>query len=400
MSTIDNFLDNILINCLEDLSKIVSAKDLKILKDLYSHILSPGYITENQSFLILKILENNQKNLNTKFNNISSIIQEPKWSREFKHVPLTRKLFISNNKDGDLEIFIEFTFSSNLQKIITHASTNIEKFQPSNSGKSFSAALTEKNIVTLVDLLTPLDFDIDETIKNHYNTIKSWSENDFKNQYLLTNIENINFLKCITDDLGIETPIDKNIINDRSVRYQYFTENVKNHGENLTEYIANRSKKNIWVDRTQHSLTEIIKSLIELKRLPLLIVFDSTNNEKFIENLNLLNIALENNRIFEGVGIYFRLSNEGDGKSFNAAIAEKRYNHKLDPNCAVAGILSGKIPKFFLTNPWKPMSVIMLDTKIGLRHGKSAVYSNCCDLIVEWGENPTIIDQAGISKWR
>jgi hypothetical protein len=400
MSTIDTFLTNILINHHDDLSRLVSTKDFKILKDLHSYTLSAGYITENQSFLILRILGNNQKNLKTRFDNISEILQEPHWAREFKRVQLVRKIFISTDKDNESEISIEFTFSANLKKIITKAATNIEKFHASYNGKSFSAALTEKNIVTLVDLLVPLDFEIDETIKNHYNTIKSWSETEIKNQYLLTSIDNAAFHKCITADLGIETLIDTNIINDRSVRYQYFTENIKNFGENLTEQIANRSKKHVWVDKSQHTLTEIIKSLKELKRLPLLVIFDNANNEKFMENLGLLNAALENNGIFEGVGIYFRLANDADGKRFNAVIAEKTYNHKLDENCLVAGILSGKIPKFFLKNPWKPMSVITLDTKIGLRHGKTAVYSNCCDLIVEWGENPTIIDQARMSKWR
>jgi hypothetical protein len=400
MSTIDTFLNNILINHREDLSKLVSIKDFKILNDLHAYTLSPGYITESQSFLILRILGSNQKNLKTKFDNISEIMQGPRWAREFKRVQLVRKLFISKSKDNEPEISIEFTFSANLKKIISKAGTNIEKFHPCGNGRSFTAALTEKNIVALVDLLTPLDFEIDEIIKNHYETIKSWSETEIKSQYLLTNMSNTNFHKCITADLGIETPIDNNIISDRSVRYQYFTENPKNFGENLTEQIANRSKKIIWIDKAQHTLTEIVKSLIELKRLPLLVIFDNADNQKFMENLGFLNDALENNGIVDGVGIYFRLSNDNDGKSFNAAIAEKQYNHKLDDDCKVAGILSGKIPKFFLTNPWQPMSVITLDTKIGLRHGKTAVYSNCCDLIVEWGENPTIIDQVRMSKWR
>jgi len=61
--------------------------------------------------------------------------------------------------------------------------------------------------------------------------------------------------------------------------------------------------------------------------------------------------------------------------------------------------MSGKIPKFFLTNPWKPMSVLTLDTKMGLRHGKTSVYSNCCDLIIEWAEAPPLIEQKILKTW-
>ena len=38
------------------------------------------------------------------------------------------------------------------------------------------------------------------------------------------------------------------------------------------------------------------------------------------------------------------------------------------------------------------MSVIMLNTRMGLRHGKTAVYSNYCDLIVEWSDEPALAD--------
>ena len=53
---------------------------------------------------------------------------------------------------------------------------------------------------------------------------------------------------------------------------------------------------------------------------------------------------------------------------------------------------SGKIPKFFLKNPWQPMAVIALDTKMGLRHGKTSVYANCCDLIIEYAEEKSMLE--------
>jgi hypothetical protein len=267
-----------------------------------------------------------------------------------------------------------------------------------NAGKKYYADLTEHNIVTLVEALKPHEFDIEEKVENYYNTIKSWSEPEIRGQFLITNMTNQNFHKVITADLGISTSIDQNIINDRSMRYQYFTENVKNHGETLTEVIANRSKTRLWIDKKQHSVGNIISSLIDLKRLPMLVVFDTLVNNKYLENLKILSDALEENGIFDNIGIYFRLPNDDLGKQFNGLIADKHYNHQLDENLKVACVMSGKIPKFFLKNAWRPMSVLALDSRMGMRHGKTAVYSNCCDLIVEWAEEPSAMDLKAILR--
>jgi len=80
------------------------------------------------------------------------------------------------------------------------------------------------------------------------------------------------------------------------------------------------------------------------------------------------------------------------GKEFNQLIKNKSYNNALDKDTQIAVVQSGKIPKFFLKNAWRPMSVLALDTKMGLRHGKTSVYSNCCDLIIEWADEPVMMD--------
>jgi hypothetical protein len=175
---------------------------------------------------------------------------------------------------------------------------------------------------------------------------------------------------------------------------------VKNPGENLTEIIANRHDTKIWIDRIEHTLTEIVASLVSLKRLPLLIIFDNDSSENSLENLKILSDALEKNGIFDKIGIYFRLSNDGVGKQFNQLIAENHYNYNLKEDTQVAAVQSGKIPKFFLKNAWRPMSVICLDTKLGYRHGKTAVYSNRCDLIVEWANQPSMLEQRTTGSWR
>ena len=400
MTTVDTLLLEI-INDHDDYVRLQLAKrDYDILNNLYTSIKSHFFITENQSRLLLKILKENQEKLSNLTSRITETITEPTWSRKFRQIEQVKKLYVNNDDHQNPVLTIDFTFSSQIRKVLNEVSKKCDNWSSAPNNKKCWTDYTEKNIIALVDALTPLKFDIDETIKNHYDTIKSWSKNEVENQFLLTNIEHRNFITAITNDLGVTTSIDQNIINDRSMRYQYFTENPKNFGENLTEIIANRSKPKIWIGKEDYKLSSIIASIIELKRLPLLVVFDNFVNDKYLKNLEILNDALEENGIFDKVGIYFRLPNDQVGTQFNELIKSKSYNAQLDETTKVAAVMSGKIPKFFLKNPWKPMSVIALDTKMGLRHGKTAVYSNCCDLVVEWADKEVLFENKVVGKWR
>jgi hypothetical protein len=399
MDTIDNLLIKIVNFNSPTIEERIHSRDSRVLRSLATSIKDNFFITENQSRLLTKILKENSEKIPEFSEEIKESLFAPRWSRAFRQIEQIRKLRIDKGVDDEPTIFIDFTFNSEIRKILVNLAKTADTLVQGNSQKLWTADLTEKNIIMLVNVLSSLEFDIDEKIQNHYNTIKSWSEPEIRDQFLLTNIVHQNFQKAITSDLGIETAIDLNIIHDRSMRYQYFTEHAKNPGETLTEVIANRSKSKVWIDNAQHTLTEVIGSLVELKRLPLLVVFDETEDDVSTKNLAKLVTALEENGIFDNVGIYFRLENNENGKKFNQTIALKQYNAKLDDATQVAGILSGKIPKFFLKNAWRPMSVLALETRMGLRHGKAAVYSNCCDLIIEYQSQPALAEERKLSLW-
>ena len=393
MNTVDNLLLEILNHPDSYAESKISKRDFNTLQSLASSVSRSMFITENQGNLLIKLLKENYKKLDIFTEKINLALSAPVWSNSFRHIEQIRKLTIEMDSEAEPYIFIEYTFNANIRKALNAIGKLAEGLVANTNGKNYQAELTEKNIVLIVEALAPYNFDLDEKIRNFYEIIKSWNKSEFENQFLISNIDHKNFQKAITADLGIETAIDQNIINDRSMRYQYFSENPKNPGENLTEYIANRSKSRVWIDLAQHSLLDIFNSLKDLKRLPLLIVFESWNEEKSLNQLKILDNSLAESGLDTQVGIYFRLPNSDTGKQFNQLIKDRQYNHPLDLTTQVAVVQSGKIPKFFLKNPWQPMSVIALDTKMGLRHGKTSVYSNCCDLIIEWTEAPSILEQ-------
>jgi hypothetical protein len=399
MTTIDNLLLTIVNHNSPTIEEQIASRDSRVLRSLGSSISGHVFITENQAGLILKILRENSKKLLNFTSEIDQAIAEPTWSKPFRKIEHIRKLIVLKNEDQEPYIRIDFTFSSEIRKVLSDLNKKLDDLNQASNGKSYVAELTEKNIVLLVDALTPLGFDIDETIKLHYETIKSWNETEIRNQFLITNIEHKNFQKAITEDLGLSTAINQSIINDRSMRYQYLTDAAKNPGECLVEYLANRHQTKIWVDKNQHSLIEVVRSLVELHRFPLLIVFDNQINDKYNTNLNTLIEALDANNVFDGIGVYFRLPNDDTGTKFNTKIKERQYNCNLNNDTKVAVVGSGKLPKFFLKNSWTPMSIISLDTKMGLRHGKTSTYANCCDLIIEWAEKEVMFDKV-LPKWQ
>lgn len=386
MITVDKFLINLLATA-SDTVATLPHRDLKVLKSLAKIVVSPIFITENQGNLLIKILKEHRSKLGE---NVLEILETPNWSKPFRQIDKSRKLYLGTNPYGESSIVIEFTFSSAIRKSLTEYSKKISGFTSTPAGKYYYSELTEKNIVGLVELLKKYEFDIDEKIQDFYKTIKSWSETEVKNQFLLTNITHQNFQKAITNDLGLETSIDENVIADRSMRYQYFHEKSEKIPENLVETLAYRKTAKVWVDKKTVDLDEVIESLIKLKRLPVLVVFDHNDHNRCFEELQKLSKSLEKCEILQDIGIYFRLSNDSSGTQFNKFIADKKYNSALDTQTKIAGVQHGKIPKFFLKTDWKPMSVLAIGNS--LRQTKTAVYANHCDLIISYTDTQPIIE--------
>ena len=393
MTTIDQLLVKITNHTSLTIEEMIPLRDAKVLRSLTTGVNSQQYITENQSKLLVKILRENCKKMPDFEQEILDTLKQNVWLRKFRRVEQVKKFYISQDVNSDLRLTIEFTFSSAIRKNIALISKKIEGLLQEGNGKLYHADLSEKNIVTLVELLSPLGFEIDTTISNHYEVIKSWSEDEAKSQFFIKNISNANFQSCIEKDLGSIEPLNEDVIIDRSKRYQYIYESDKKaekNSENLTRLISNRPKTRIWIDKKQHSLDNVFQSLIDLNRLPVMIVFDNYSSENSVKTLENLSEILEKFNIDNSVGIYFRLANEGQGTQFNKIIADKKYNHHLDIDTKVVGVQSGKIPKFFIGNQWKPMSVLVIDTN--LRHTKTAVYANCCDLVISYSDSKPLME--------
>lgn len=389
MITIDEILLSIVNQTNPTIEDLMPARDSRVLRSLATSANSHYFITENQSNLILKLFKEHKNSLEKAVDNISELIINPVWSKSFRQIEEYKKLQLSKNEDSEPILSIYFSYSSNIRKVLQSNSNKIEGLVQTHPAKGYVATLTEHNIVFLVELLTPLQFEIDADIINHFTVIKSWDKKEIEDRFLITNIENQNFHKSITSDLGVETTLNNIIIKDRSFRYQYTFNNTEEQPVSLAGDIAYRETSRIWVDSAVYSLKQLIASLIELQRIPMLIVFPNWDSDTVYKNMLVLDSALKENNVDSDVGIYFRMDNQGLGKDFNQLIAINKYNSQLGNETVIVGIQAGKIPKFLLKSKWAPMSVIVLDT---IRNNKSMVYANCCDLVISYSNTKPVLD--------
>ena len=390
---LDIFLLEIAKYGFDKLSTAIPKRDLKILKSLTSIIESNKFITENQSKLLTKILTEQQDHLGCVSSELHKFLENPQWSRAFRKIDQTRKIYTTKDAHGEAFLVVEFAYHGGIHKIIQNFKKNAETDITATNGRTFVLPLTEKNIELVVDGLKDYNFTISETVKEYYDIIKSWNFDEISEKFNITKMTEGNMLTHFSNHVGELENINENIFYDRSLRYQYSCKKPENYEKSIKNLISYRKNTNLWINSNEFTLEDIIKELKNLNRLPLLVVFDSFSPAQAITHLKTLEKSLEILDMEENVGIYFRLDNI-HGAEFNSIIAKKQYNTKLASDTVVAGVTAGKLPKFFIKNQWKPMSVISLGTR--LRHSKTAIYASCCDLVIDYTPTESLMESKNI----
>ena len=376
---------------LDNFVKIIPGKEIKILKSLAGILRSNVFLTANQGRLLEKILTEHRETLSTASTNLFDSLAAVTWSKSFRVLEQIRKLYSVKDSHGEAFIVIEFSHHSQLRKTVMDLFKNLPDGYYTPSQKSYTAPLTEKNLVAIIEKLATFNFEIQDSLKDQYTTIKSWNFDEVQAKFVIEGMTENNLMKGLVQEIGNLESADTDLIQERSRRFNYIVKNQKNPEISLKNLIINRPSINLWIDSTKFSLEDVIVELQNLKRLPLLIVLDSNASKTAIEGLKKLENSLKKLEISDDVGIHFRLDN-ASGKEFNEIISKNQYNAKLTATSKYVIVAQQKLPKFFLKSSWYPMSVISIDTK--LRHSKTAVYAQRCDLIIEYTPTKSIMENS------
>ena len=123
MTTIDKLLTTINDYGFDKFLNHINKKDLKVLKSLSASVCLPGFITENQSKLLHKILYEHKTCLRQVENNILEILEANVWSKSFRVVETIRKMFVIKNIEDDFVIAVEFTHNTRIRDLLNKMST-------------------------------------------------------------------------------------------------------------------------------------------------------------------------------------------------------------------------------------------------------------------------------------
>jgi hypothetical protein len=358
----------------------ITTHDKKILVSLSQQLRKQHFFTEKQGILLVKLLEQNKQYFNILSDSDLDLIKNPKWSQAFRIIEIVRKIYFGDEKFSN--IHIEFTFDKTLRAKLSTLSNNNKKQFKSISPTRFSMTVTEKNIVDLIDLIADDEFKIDEKILDLYRNIKKTIA-DNENYLDILNEKNQKILKIVLDDINSDSENDLLLLDRRHrFQYQYSPKKIEN---SLSFSIANRATTQLWVNAETYSLLNLINSLEELNRFPLLLVFDKNDVKGSLEILKKLNSAILEKGISD-VGIYYRVDNDSEeNKSFNNFIQENNLNYKLEDSTKIAGMASTFLPKFFYRTNWYPKSVIAFTNNF--KSNKGFTYCDAVDLIIYYNNH-------------
>lgn len=353
----------------------IPSKDRKILASLVRQITHGNFLTENQGNLLVKIFQENKSLLPSVNINQNNLIDAPVWSENFRIINQIRKIFMSTVNEPTL--VVEYTYNKKIKQILSDLNKLIQG-QVQTQARYCVMPLTEKNIYNVVKALKNYNFQIDPKIWNFYQEISVILQ-ESKNQFDVFSLENEKYKKIISDEVGEISNNNLTLLNDRRLAFQYQIFE-KNSEKSLANSLANRENIRAYVNDNLYSLEEVIKSLIELKRFPVLFIFNGHDIKETTLNFEKMEKSLKNLGISE-VGIYFRFDNTTDAnKNFNNKISEFNYNQYLAEDTKVVGITNNKLPKFLINSSWYPKSVISFSNNF--KNNKTSMYCDAVDLIV------------------
>ena len=372
MLTLDKLLAKLVDNDTISSSSQVTLEDKKVLLSLRQQLKRLYFFTEKQGILLTKLMQKNKEYFLNLENKDIETINTPSWSEDFRKIEEIKKIYFTDDKKTFISV--EFSRDTDFKKKLTSLFSRADIKQPSISNKLVVSA-NEYNIITLMDFLKKYDFDIDVEIQKIHDKILEEIQGK-ENYYDILEERNKKLFEIVSKD-STEENRDLLLL-DRRIRFQY-TFVSKNNNNSLAYKIANRNSTDIWIDEKTIEFNEIIKSLVELNRFPLLLIFNSNNPQQSLMLLEKLNTAMDVNEIDKTVGIYFRFDNDSD-QEFNQKIKNLQFNNYLSSETNVVGLSTKQIPKFLLSNNWYPKTVI---TNVSnFRNSKVFSYCKAVDLII------------------
>jgi hypothetical protein len=293
-------------------------------------------------------------------------------------------------------IAVRFPFAKNMIKYIEILNSIHKNKGYDKADKTHYIDPTEKNIYRIVGNFQKANFEIEESLQEQYRKLLEMKEN--KNNYVpgvyglkLKNLHNKAFDYAVSS-IGEPSLDNLALYKDRQeiLGINYFDEDDLQQSihklQPLTKKIINRDKKHILINSTKYSIDNIVETVLELHRFPLLVIIP--DNDDSIECLQDVYECFKGIVLDESCSVMFRKDNKNQiDRNFNSFIKQKNLNNSLAKNSKIVYISNNKIPKPLLTSDWKPSAVLMYGSR--RTNMKLDSYVSECDLVIHYDSDST-----------
>lgn len=198
-------------------------------------------------------------------------------------------------------------------------------------------------------------YNIDEEIVEQAKAQKEIivNSNDYLPRYNSKGLQNVpdDLEKTIVDELGKDATVLQYV--DRSSRYNLDIDVVP-VSNTLTETIAFRNQSDLCLDPKKYRLDDIVKSLYDLDRFPLLVLIDEQNSyvetKEFYESVRYLIPAEQQSVLFRAEG------KNTENVHINQYIKDNKLNNWVDNSTKIVYIKKSKIPKVLFGSNFTPVA--------------------------------------------
>ena len=243
------------------------------------------------------------------------------------------------------------------------------------------------------------NFEVEDQLKEYYKKLMSMKNN--KENHLpgiyglkLKNLHEKSFDYAVS---SIGQPNIDNLCHyydqkDKFGLYHFDEEDLSQSLKNLSPLatkIVNRTLPQVFLNSKQYTVENIAEVVLELYRLPLLIILDEKNcYDELLKFHKAFNGILMN----ESCSVMFRLdNNDNEGIEFNQYIKSNNLNNVVDNNTKIVYISNNKIPKPMLSSGWLPNAAVTTSSSPSVKT-KFDSYLTGLDLVIHYEED--------ISQWK
>lgn len=273
------------------------------------------------------------------------------------------------------KIAIRFTFQKKLIssiEAIKRASSNDSQYDAKEKIHYFE--YSEKLLFCLVDELKDKNFVIEDKVQAIYNKISEFKAEDYIPGVYNLEVKNIPSIAkdMLEKELGTVNTDNLLLYKDRSLKYglTYFDNIEQGSFSELSFKVASRKEPYVLVKDTKFNLGDLINTIYELDRFPLLCIVPSDQTYDYIVQFNehARNLIPSNE-----TSVMFRLDNTGEGIYFNNYIKQQKINNKLDTNTKLVYNIDNKVPKPLLNSSWRPNAIFVMNEGKGTPYIKKVL---------------------------